>query len=167
MAPLTCYRHLFDLSTQLRLNSWMLMTGSIGMLASTLPVQMLLPAGGWRGLFIGVAALLVLAIVDCGVAPRAARPPPRSRRPLSRHHAPPDVPGPGTAGLFRLWRHDRHSVALGGAVVDAGRGRVGTEAAEGLFAVNLSMMCAFMAWGLVTAWPAVACRRHLSPGACR
>ena len=63
MAPLTCFRHLFDPSTQLRLNSWMLMTGSLGMLASTLPVQMVLPYWGWRGLFIGLAVLLVLAIV--------------------------------------------------------------------------------------------------------
>ena len=49
MAPLTCYRRLFSPSTQLRTNSWMLMTGSFGMLASTVPVQWLLPALGWRG----------------------------------------------------------------------------------------------------------------------
>jgi MFS family permease len=53
MAPLTLFRHLFDLPTQLRLNSWMLMTGSLGMVASTLPVQWLLPYLGWRGLFLG------------------------------------------------------------------------------------------------------------------
>ena len=41
----------------------MLMTGSLGMLASTLPVQWLLPVVGWRGLFWGVAGLLALATV--------------------------------------------------------------------------------------------------------
>lgn len=38
MAPLTAYRHRFGEVAQLRANSWMLMTGSLGMLASTLPV---------------------------------------------------------------------------------------------------------------------------------
>ena len=53
MAPLTSYRRLFSPGAQLRANSWMLMTGSFGMLASTLPVQWLLPLLGWRGLFVG------------------------------------------------------------------------------------------------------------------
>ena len=53
MAPLTGYRRWFDSGTQLRANSWMLMTGSLGMLASTLPVQWLLPVVGWRALFWG------------------------------------------------------------------------------------------------------------------
>ena len=63
MAPLTCYRHLFDAGTQLRLNSWMLMTGSLGMLASTLPVQRVLPHWGWRGLFVALAVLLLVALL--------------------------------------------------------------------------------------------------------
>ena len=63
MAPLTCFRHLYSVPAQLRANSWMLMTGSLGMLASTLPVQWLLPVLGWRGLFIGVAAGLLLAVL--------------------------------------------------------------------------------------------------------
>ena len=39
MAPLTGYRRWLDGPGQLRANSWMLMTGSLGMVASTLPVQ--------------------------------------------------------------------------------------------------------------------------------
>ena len=39
------------------------MTGSLGMLASTLPVQWLLPMLGWRGLFWWVAGLLLIAMV--------------------------------------------------------------------------------------------------------
>ena len=48
MAPLTGYRRWFDAGPQLRANAWMLMSGSLGMLASTLPVQWLLPLVGWR-----------------------------------------------------------------------------------------------------------------------
>ena len=46
MAPLTGYRRWLTPEIQQRANSWMLMTGSFGMLASTLPVQWLLPTIG-------------------------------------------------------------------------------------------------------------------------
>ena len=55
MAPLTAYRRRLSPAAQLRANSWMLMTGSLGMLASTLPVQLLLPVLGWRGLIWALA----------------------------------------------------------------------------------------------------------------
>ena len=51
MAPLTGYRRWFHPTAQMRANSWMLMTGSMGMVASTLPVQWLLPLVGWRPIF--------------------------------------------------------------------------------------------------------------------
>ena len=62
MAPLTGYRRWFGAVTQLRANSWMLMTGSLGMLSSTLPVQWLLPFLGWRPLFWILAALILLSM---------------------------------------------------------------------------------------------------------
>ncbi len=62
MAPLTGYRRWFSAATQLRANSWMLMTGSLGMLSSTLPVQWLLPLTGWRPLFWILALLILLAM---------------------------------------------------------------------------------------------------------
>src|SRR5665647_3498873 len=63
MAPLTGYRRWFDAATLLRANSWMLMTGSLGMLASTLPVQWLMPLTGWRPLFWILAAMILLSMV--------------------------------------------------------------------------------------------------------
>ena len=56
MAPLTGFRRWLTPATQLRANSWMLMTGSLGMVAATLPVQWLMPlhragaacSGCWR-----------------------------------------------------------------------------------------------------------------------
>jgi MFS family permease len=60
MAPMTAYRHGLGPVAQLRANSWMLMTGSLGMVASTLPVQWLLPSLGWRGLFWLVAVLVLV-----------------------------------------------------------------------------------------------------------
>ena len=87
MAPLTGYRRWFDSATLLRANSWMLMTGSLGMVASTLPVYWLLPLAGWRALFVGLAALVLLAMAliawlvpngeqlpPCRVNPKCPRP---------------------------------------------------------------------------------------------
>ena len=68
MAPLTGYRRWFDAGTQLRANAWMLMTGSLGMLASTLPVQWLLPVLGWRALFWGLAALVLVVMAVIALA---------------------------------------------------------------------------------------------------
>ena len=62
MAALTGYRRWFNAATLLRANSWMLMTGSLGMLASTLPVQWLMPLTGWRPLFWILAALILLSM---------------------------------------------------------------------------------------------------------
>ena len=153
MAPLTCFRHLFSSALQLRANSWMLMTGSLGMLASTLPVQWLMPLIGWRGLFVLVALLLALAIV------------------LIWRSVPPDAParlaGQGVAGGYReVFRHPAFVrmapmgfVVYGGMIAMqslwigpwltqvAGRSAVG--AAQGLFIVNLAMLAAFFTWGLV------------------
>lgn len=63
MAPLTAYRRWYPDRMQMRANSWMLMTGSLGMLASTLPVQWLLPHTGWRGLFWLLAVAVLVAMV--------------------------------------------------------------------------------------------------------
>ena len=70
MAPLTGYRRWFDAwLAQLRANSWMLMTGSLGMLASTLPVQWLLPCDRLAPvLFWGMAGLVFIAMAVIAMA---------------------------------------------------------------------------------------------------
>ena len=63
MGPLTAYRIWFQDETQQRANSWMLMTGAIGMLSSSLPIQFFLPLIGWRSIFGILAILTFLSIV--------------------------------------------------------------------------------------------------------
>jgi predicted MFS family arabinose efflux permease len=152
MAPLTAYRHSLGAAAQLRANSWMLMTGSLGMLASTLPVQWLLPAVGWRGLFWLVAALLAAAtLLIARVVPRDDRWAPSA--------------GAAVPGYRAIFRHP-HFVRMaplgffvyGGLVAVqslwAGpwltdvAGRSAGDAARGLFAINLSMLFAFLGWGV-------------------
>lgn len=61
MAPLKAYRVWYPPERQSQLASWMLVFGTCGALATTVPVAMLLPVIGWRGVFWGLAALIVLA----------------------------------------------------------------------------------------------------------
>ncbi|HET8747818.1 MAG TPA: MFS transporter [Ramlibacter sp.] len=155
MAPLTGYRRWFSPATQLRTNSWMLMTGSLGMLASTLPVQWLLPLAGWRPLFWGLALLLgvsmvVLALVVPGWQSAA--------------------PAGGARASYReVWRSAYFwQMAPLGFVVYGGLIAVRTlwagpwmirvagydpvASAGGLFTINLSMLAAFWSWGWITPW---------------
>ncbi|CAD5371857.1 MFS transporter [Rubrivivax sp. A210] len=157
MAPLTCYRRLYSAPAQLRANSWMLMTGSLGMLASTLPVQWLLGPLGWRGLFWLLAALLALAMALVWiVVPRDAPPVAAQasdggyrevlRHPLFRRLAPLAffVYG-GLIAVQSLWA---------GPWLTRVSGWTAAQAAQGLFAINLAMLLAFFCWG--AAMPALA-----------
>jgi MFS family permease len=155
MAPLTAYRHRFGETAQLRANSWMLMTGSLGMLASTLPVQWLLPLIGWRGLFWLVAGLLMLSMALIALTVPADAP----AAPAAQARAAPE------AGYRAIVLHPYFLrlaplgfVLYGGLVavqslwagpwLTAVAGRSAGEAAQGLFLINLSMLCAFFGWGL-------------------
>ncbi len=157
MAPLTGYRRWFDATTQLRTNSWMLMSGSLGMVASTLPVQWLLPVVGWRALFQGLAALVLLAMaVIAWLVPRWGQ--------------PGKLQGPHSSGSYaEVWRHPyfRKMMPVGffcyGGLVAVQSlwavpwmtrvaGYTALEAATGLFWINIGMLCSFWAWGMATPW---------------
>jgi len=155
MAPLTGYRRWFEPETQLRTNSWMLMTGSFGMVAATLPVQWLLPSYGWRPLFWGLAALLALSMVLIAWQ-------------VPRWEPAPAVAGPA-GGYAQVWRHPyfRRMTPVGffsyGGMIAiqtlwAGPWMVrvaGYEplaAAGGLFLINLCMLGTFWSWGLINPW---------------
>jgi predicted MFS family arabinose efflux permease len=159
MAPLTAYRHRFGALAQLRANSWMLMSGSLGMVASTLPVQWLLPSLGWRGLFWLVAALLLLAMaLIVWLVPGDDGPPLAA-----------SVSAEPTQGYAAIFGHGYFLrllplafVVYGGlvAVQSLWAGpwltvvakRTPEQAAQGLFVINMAMLCAFFAWGAVMPW---------------
>jgi len=162
MAPLTGFRRWLASATQLRANSWMLMTGSMGMLCSTLPVQWLLPVMGWRPMFWGLAGLNVLAIALIlwrVPAWRAVATP-----------AQPAGPSPGWFGGYRdVWAHPyfRRMVPLGffsyggllamqtlwaGPWMVRVSGYSPLEAATGLFWINVTMLFTFWAWGWLNPW---------------
>jgi len=168
MAPLSGFRRWLDTPSLLRANSWMLMSGSLGMLASTLPVQWLLPLVGWRPMFWGLAGLLVVAMLvivfvvpTWKIAPTSVGSPENSSAPEFN------------AGYSDIWksRYFQRLAPLaffnyGGLVAVQTlwaapwmvkvSGYTPLEAATGLFYINAVMLLTFWSWGLVNPYLARA-----------
>ena len=162
MAPLTGYRRWFAVASQMRANSWMLMTGSMGMVASTLPVQWLMPLTGWRPLFWALAVLVMLAMVLMAwQVPNWVVP------------SPPSDVEPATsntkAGYAEVWRHPYfRKMAPMGFFIYGGLVAMQTlwvtpwliqvadwtafQAANGMFWLNMAMLVTFWGWGMVNPW---------------
>lgn len=155
MAPLTGYRRWLRPELLLRANSWMLMTGSLGMVAATLPVQWLLPVLGWRGLFWGLAALIVLSMAallwrvpgwstPAAAADDAAAPVGYAQ--IARHPYFRQMVGigfvfyGGMLAIQTLWA---------GPWLVKVTGATPAGAAQGLFGINLCMLVTFWLWGLL------------------
>lgn len=153
MAPLTAYRRWLEPAAQLRANSWMLMTGSLGMVASTLPVQWLMPVIGWRPLFwiLAVAMGLAMLAVAWQVPGWTEHPPAANTRPASyaqvwchpyfRRMAPVGfVSYGGMIAIQALWA---------GPWLVRVAGYQPLAAAGGLFVINMGMLFTFWAWGVL------------------
>ena len=154
MAPLTGFRRWYEPGQMLRANSWMLMMGSLGMVASTLPVQWLMPWIGWRPLFWIMAGLVLLAMgliarwVPAWPAVPAQTPGQEvGYGPILRSRAFVRVLPMGLfnygglVGIQTLWA---------GPWLTRVTGVSPAEAAQGLFFLNLSMLLAFWTWGWLT-----------------
>ncbi len=159
MAPLTGYRRWYAAASQMRANSWMLMTGAMGMVASTLPVQWLMPLVGWRLIFWGLAALVLVAMALIAwqvPAWKVAAP------------AGPTALGAGNS-YAEVWRHPYFRkmapmaffiygglVAMQTLWVTPWMIRVAgftpLQAAGALFWINMAMLLTFLAWGMVNPW---------------
>ena len=168
MAPLTGYRRWLDVSIQMRANSWMLMTGSLGMLSSTLPVQWILPQYGWRPIFIMLAIFLVMAMIAIAwVVPKWHQAEHQNKDQKDIVYPKDIEPILSSKGLRSYWylfrHHDFLSIAPLGFIGYGGMLAMQTlwagpwmrnvsayssqDAAAGLFAINLGMLVAFWAWG--------------------
>jgi predicted MFS family arabinose efflux permease len=158
MAPLTGFRRWFAPGLQLRTNSWMLMTGSFGMVASTLPVQWLLPQVGWRPLFWGLAVLMALSMLviawrvpDWSAGDATAKPdaPRGSYSPVWRHrYFWQMVP----IGFFTYGGMIAVQSLWAGPWLSRVAGYSAEGAARGLFTINMAMLLTFWCWGLVNPW---------------
>ncbi|MBX9817154.1 MAG: MFS transporter, partial [Burkholderiaceae bacterium] len=154
MAPLTGYRRWYAPEQQMRANSWMLMVGAFGMVASTLPVQWLMPLMGWRGIFVLLGTLVALSMLAIAW-----------QSPAWQTETTAMGTQEGVLASYReVWRHPyfRKLAPLGffnyGGMVAmqtlwAGpwmvkvAGYSALQAATGLFWLNVSMLVAYWLWG--------------------
>jgi len=143
----------------MRATSWMMMTGSMGMVASTLPVQWLMPVTGWRALFAGLAALLLLAMaLIAWQVPKWNS----STRDSS-------IPTQTQGTYAEVWKHPyfRKMAPIGffcyGGLVAMQTlwaapwmikvtGYSSVQAATGMFWINVAMLCTFWIWGIINPW---------------
>lgn len=159
MAPLTGYRRWFEPATLMRANSWMLMVGALGTVASTLPVQWLVPLIGWRPIFLLLAVAVAVAVVlivwqlPAWEQPAAAKP---SDQTLGET-APP--------GYAEIWRNRYFQSLMPLAFLGYGgmvamqtlwvtpwmvrvAGFTPVQAAGGLFWISIAMLVTYWLWGL-------------------
>jgi predicted MFS family arabinose efflux permease len=157
MAPLTHFRLQLSATAQYRANSWMLMTGSLGMMASTLPVHWAIPWIGWRGLFLLLAAALLIStlLIFCLV--------PASRAPSHGQRLAPARSSDGYAAVLRNPMFVRclplgvvvHGGLIAVQALWAGpwltrvAGYSPAAAAQGLFLINACVLAAFLVWGFL------------------
>ena len=152
MGPLTGYRVWFEEKYQQRANSWMLMVLSIGFLASTLPVQILLPLIGWRSIFFLIGALILISIILLSVF----IPSWEIKSPVESKNI--------SGGLLDVWK-DKFFISLiplaffnyagvqaiqtlwAGPWMLNVAGYSPLESATGLFWINITMLFAFLIWG--------------------
>ena len=163
MAPLTGYRRWLPPSSQIRANSWMLMTGSLGMVASTLPVQWLMPMLGWRGIFIALSAMIFIAIVVISVLVPAWKLEHAAAKMTGQPVIAPDY------SYTAVWSNAcvRSLIPMGfffyGGVIALQTlwvapwmikvaGYSAAEAATALFYINVVMLVTFWLWGSLNPW---------------
>ena len=172
MAPLTGYRRWYAPATLMRANSWMLMVGALGAVASTLPVQWLLPQIGWRPLFLLLGLAVALAILLIVWQLPAWQ---QSRSPVSETGTQSNFqPNPSSAtGYAEIWRSRYFQSLMPLAFVGYGgmvamqtlwvtpwmvhmAGFSSAQSALGVFWISLAMLFSYAVWGLVN--PALARR---------
>ena len=154
MAPLTGYRRWFAADQQQRANAWMLMAGALGMLASTLPIQLLLPEIGWRNIFLILSGLILTTIIlVILIIP-------------SWDKTETPIEDKGFSSYKTIWTHPYFLslVPLGffnygglqaiqtlwaGPWMTNVSGYTPIEAALNLFWINLSMLITFFIWGFI------------------
>jgi predicted MFS family arabinose efflux permease len=136
------------------------MTGSLGMLAATLPVQWLMPIWGWRALFVMLGVMIAIAMLLIALlVPVWQKATPTADTPK----APDDDDGSyreiwrsayfwrmAPIGFFSYGGMVAIQTLWAGPWMTQVAGWSATEAASGLFLINLAMLVTFWLWGLIT-----------------
>ena len=154
MAPLTGYRIWLKENQQQRANSWMFMMASLGFLSSTLPIQLLLPLLGWRWIFGGISALLLISIIlMLAFIPKWNHQKERSFENPIKSDSFTDVwknkffISVIPMGLFNYGGLMAIQTLWAGPWMIRVAGYTPLESATGLFSINITMLVSFFLWG--------------------
>jgi sugar phosphate permease len=155
MAAFKAYRQWYAPQQQSQLASWMLVAGTAGALTATVPVTMAMPYLGWRGIFWVVAALALLLSAAIFLL----------LRDVERGFGAASATAQDTDGGYRrifgsayFWRLGllgllNHGIFFALQTLWAGPwmmtvlGKTQQETGTILFAMNLVLMCAYLALG--------------------
>ncbi|MCX8520755.1 MAG: MFS transporter [Rhodoferax sp.] len=167
MAPLTGYRRWYAPATLMRANSWMLMVGALGAVASTLPVQWLLPQMGWRPIFVLLAlAVALAALLMVWQIPAWQQSPIPVAGVLANSNSNSNSNSSAATGYAEIWRSRYFQSLMPLAFVGYGgmvamqtlwvtpwmvhmAGFSGAQAAAGLFWISIAMLLSYWVWGLI------------------
>ena len=154
MAPLTGYRIWLKENQQQRANSWMFMMASLGFLSSTLPIQLLLPLLGWRWIFGGISALLLISIIlMLAFIPKWDHQKDKSLKNPIKSDSFADVwknkffISVIPMGLFNYGGLMAIQTLWAGPWMIRVAGYTPLESATGLFSINITMLVSFFLWG--------------------
>ena len=150
MSALRAYRFWYAPERQQQLAAWMLVAGTLGALVTTVPVQLALPAIGWRGVFWVAALMLVAASAAIAFLVPAEPPAPRAGSPWAGYLE--------VFGDAYFWRFAIPSIAIQSSFVAFQSLWVGpwfvkvlgmtpAQSAQALLAFNLVLMLGFLALG--------------------
>ncbi|MEN9316153.1 MAG: hypothetical protein RIS35_2546 [Pseudomonadota bacterium] len=158
MAALKGYRFWYAPERQYQLTAWMLVAGTAGVLSTTVPVQLALPAIGWRGVFwLTMALLLAASVAIFTLVPRDEE----RATAATRAAAPPGSAFGGYRAVFRdayFWRFAvcgvfAQSTFMALQTLWAGPwfvrvlGMTPAESAQSLLVFNLTLMLGFFGFG--------------------
>lgn len=158
MAPYKAYRQWFAPAQQSQLASWMLVAGTSGALAATVPVSAALPLIGWRGIFwvmsgmiLATAAAIFLLLRKLEASQGSARPSPshaadgHAASGYAHIFADPYFRRMGLLGIVNHGSFSALQTLWAGPWMMTVLGMRKRETAEILFAFNLCMMLAYLA----------------------
>ena len=158
MAALKGYRFWYPPERQYQLTAWMLVAGTAGVLSTTVPVQLALPAIGWRGVFwLTMGLLLAASVAIFTLVPRDEE----RATAAARAAGPQGSAFGGYVDVFRdayFWRFAvagvfAHSTFMALQTLWAGPwfvrvlGMSPAQSAQALFVFNLTLMLGFFGFG--------------------
>jgi MFS family permease len=156
IAPLTAARQWLTPAKQQQVNLWMLMAGALGLLMATLPTQIVANTFGWRTIFLATAFLFVvlIALILVSIPDTASN----AGQKVAWYRSYVEVVRSRYTWQIAPLGFFSYAILVAIQTLWAGpwltqvSGVSASEAAKGLFYINLVMLAVFLGMGFVTPW---------------